>query len=49
VKPEHLVSLIVYVTVLLYSGFLAVYYLFFNRLTRVWGMRSRFDEKALVG
>lgn len=35
VKPEHLVSLIVYVAVLLYSGFLAIYYLLLqNPLTR---------------
>ena len=29
--------------------FLAVYYLFVNKLTRGWRMRSSFDEKALVG
>jgi hypothetical protein len=34
VEPEHQVSLIVYVAVLLYSGGLAVYYLFIHPQTR---------------
>jgi hypothetical protein len=36
VKPEHRTSLIVYTSVLLYSGLLASYYLFINRATRIW-------------
>ena len=36
VKPEYQLNLIVYVAVLLYSGGLAVYYLFINTHTRVW-------------
>jgi hypothetical protein len=35
VKPEHLVSLIVYVSILIYSGALAVYFLFLNPPTRL--------------
>ena len=34
VKPEHRVSLVVYVAVLIYSGALAVYFLFINPETR---------------
>ncbi|NOT05770.1 MAG: hypothetical protein HOP27_14340 [Anaerolineales bacterium] len=36
VKPEYQLNLTIYVTVLLYSGALAVYYLFINARTRVW-------------
>ena len=36
VKPDYQLNLIVYVAVLLYSGALAVYYLFINAGTRVW-------------
>ena len=35
VKPEYLVNLIVYVAVLMYSGAIAVYYLFVNSQTRL--------------
>ena len=34
VKPEHLISLVVYVAVLIYSGALAVYFLFVDPKTR---------------
>ncbi len=34
VRPEHRTSLVIYVAVLLYSGALAVYYLFLNPATR---------------
>jgi hypothetical protein len=34
VKPEHLISLIVYIAVLVYSAGLAIYYLFINPQTR---------------
>jgi hypothetical protein len=34
VKPEHMINLVVYVIVLLYSGMIAVYYLFINPQTR---------------
>ncbi len=36
VTPEHLLSLVLYVIVLIYSGVLAVYYLFINPNTRSW-------------
>jgi hypothetical protein len=36
VKPELLTSLLVYMAVLVYSGGLAIYYLFINRATRAW-------------
>jgi hypothetical protein len=35
VKPESMLNLIVYVAVLLYSGGIAVYFLFINRQTRL--------------
>jgi hypothetical protein len=38
VKPEFLFSLVVYVAVLVYSGALAVYYLFFNKGTKSDGL-----------
>jgi hypothetical protein len=38
VKPEYMVSLIVYVAVLIYSGGLAVYFLFVNSQTRLRGI-----------
>jgi hypothetical protein len=34
VKPEHMLSLVVYVAILVYSGAIAVYYLFINPQTR---------------
>ena len=37
IKPEFRLSLTVYVLVLLYSGLLAIYYLFINRGTRILG------------
>jgi hypothetical protein len=37
VKPEFRLSLTVYVLVLIYSGWLATYYLFINKGTRIWG------------
>ena len=40
VKPEYQLNLIVYVAVLLYSGALAVYYLFINTGTRVWNSKK---------
>lgn len=36
VKPEHQLSLTVYVAVLIYSGGIAVYYLLINQPTRIW-------------
>ena len=36
VKPEHKLSLIVYVAILVYSGAISVYYLFFHSQTRSW-------------
>lgn len=36
VKPEYQFSLIVYVAVLIYSGAIAVYYLFIDQHTRIW-------------
>lgn len=40
VDPAHRLSLILYVAVLVYSGALAVYYLFVNRETRSWQIES---------
>ncbi len=36
VAPEHRVGLIVYSVVVIYSGLLAIYYLFIRETTRVW-------------
>jgi hypothetical protein len=36
VAPEHRVGLIVYITVVIYSGLLAIYYLFIHKPTRLW-------------
>ena len=36
IKPQFELSLILYVAVLIYSGAVAVYYLFFNSQTRTW-------------
>jgi hypothetical protein len=43
VKPGHMQSLIIYIVVLLYSGGLAVYYLFLNPQTRVGSLLK--DER----
>jgi hypothetical protein len=40
VAPESRTSLVVYVAVLLFSGAVAIYYLFINRQTRGWLKRS---------
>ena len=39
VTPDHLLSLIIYVLVLIYSGALAIFYLFVNPRTRGWGIQ----------
>lgn len=41
VGPAHRLSLILYVGVLMYSGAIAVYYLFVNGTTRSWQVESR--------
>ncbi|HLY25560.1 MAG TPA: hypothetical protein VKQ72_04430 [Aggregatilineales bacterium] len=38
VTPDHLLSLIIYVIVLVYSGALAIYYLLINKETRNWAI-----------
>jgi len=40
VKDEHRLSLIIYIAVLVYSGALAVYYLFINKMTRSWKIQE---------
>jgi len=35
-SPEHMVGLVVYTAVVIYSGLLAIYYLFVHKPTRVW-------------
>jgi hypothetical protein len=37
IAPEFRTALIIYLVVIIYSGLLAVYYLFINRPTRLWG------------
>jgi hypothetical protein len=40
VQPEHMLSLVIYTIVLVYSGLLAVYYLFIDSWTRGWAIQS---------
>ncbi len=49
VQPGHTLSLIIYVIVLVYSGALAVYYLFINRATRRWALVSQPAHSAPAG
>lgn len=37
IAPEYRISLYIYIVVVIYSGLLAIYYLFVNRSTRIWG------------
>jgi hypothetical protein len=48
VPAEHLPSLVVYTSVLLFSGALASYYLFVNRTTRLWRGSRRPDRAAPI-
>lgn len=41
IAPERRLGLIIYIAIISYSGLLAIYYLFVNPVTRVWGTRSR--------
>jgi len=41
IGPEFTISLIVYLSVIVYSGLLAIYYLAINRETRLWGGLKR--------
>jgi hypothetical protein len=36
IKPQFLLSLILYLIVIVYSGALAIYYLLINKDTRTW-------------
>lgn len=40
VLPEHRLSLLIYTLVLVYSGGLAIHYLFINRVTRPWKIQA---------
>jgi hypothetical protein len=40
VKPEHQMSLTIYLTVIIYTGLLAIYYLFIHPATRLWARKS---------
>lgn len=40
VESSHLLSLIIYVSFIIYSGGLAIYYLVVNQTTRVWSARA---------
>jgi hypothetical protein len=41
VPPGHLLSLVIYVLVLVYSGTLAIFYLFVSPRTRSWPIQPR--------
>jgi hypothetical protein len=47
VQPDHTLSLLAYVIVLVYSGALAVYYLFLNRTTRQWRLVAQTREAVV--
>ena len=47
VPPGHTASLVVYVIVIVYSGALAVYYLFINRSTRRWALARQPVQQAV--
>jgi hypothetical protein len=49
VPPGHLLSLVIYVVALVYSGALAIFYLFLNRATRRWALMPRAAERAESG
>lgn len=38
--PDHRVGLIIYTTVIIFSGLLAIYYLFLRKSTRIWSSMS---------
>jgi hypothetical protein len=40
IAPEFQISLYIYIVVVVYSGLLAIYYLFVNRGTRIFGHSS---------
>jgi hypothetical protein len=44
VEPQFRLGLIFYTIVVLYSGGLAIYYLFVNPATRLWGVRQPFPD-----
>lgn len=46
VPSDHLLSLIIYVIVIIYSGALAVYYLFIHRSTRRWVLAAPSSQSA---
>ncbi len=46
VEPGHGLSLTIYIIVLVYSGALAIYYLFFNKRTRRWESTSSQSSQA---
>jgi hypothetical protein len=45
VAPGHMLSLIVYLVVLIYSALLATYYLFIDRWTRPWSVITQQETK----
>jgi hypothetical protein len=47
VTSDHLLSLIVYVIFIVYSGALAIYYLFINRSTRRWALVPQAAQSAM--
>lgn len=45
--PEFQLSLYIYITVVVYSGLLAFYYLFINPATRLWGTRAEMVKRTV--
>jgi hypothetical protein len=49
VQPGHTLSLVTYVIVIVYSGALAVYYLFIHPATRHWALTPQTLQGAAFG
>lgn len=47
--PEHRMGLIIYTTVVIYSGLLAIYYLFIGESTRIWTRHQAVQPVASAG
>jgi hypothetical protein len=46
IAPEFQISLIFYTIVVTYSGLLAIYYLFLNSATRIWGTKTTLTQQT---
>jgi hypothetical protein len=49
VEPAHMLSLVIYTIVLVYSGLLSLYYLFIDPRTRGWAIQSANQASSGLG